>query len=233
MGRGAISAGVAQTLGRISGFVRDVVFASVFGAGAVADAFFVAFRVPNLFRELLAEGTLSNVFVPLFAETNEKEGRAKAWALANAVLGLLLVVLGVLTFGIYWFSEPLVLVVASGFADTPGKVELAAWLTRLLAPFLAGISIASVFGGMLNVHGRFFLPARPELAPRHRWGTGPIRQRLPLSCARRRILPGVGGPKDGIASLHERALPVDPVSCSCELSISLPFRVFAALSGIG
>ncbi len=159
MGRSAFSAGVAQTLGRISGFIRDAVFAAVFGAGGAADAFFVAFRVPGLFRELLAEGTLANVFVPIFAETSQRESLEKAWALANAVLGLLLVVLGVITAGIYFFSEPLVLLVASGFSETPGKVALAAWLTRLLAPFLAGISIASLFGGMLNVRGSFFLPA--------------------------------------------------------------------------
>ena len=160
--RGAFSAGIAQVIGRISGLLRDVVFAGVFGAGGTADAFFVAFRVPNMFRELLAEGTLSNVFVPLFAETSEREGVERAWALANALLGVLLVILGLLTLGIYVFSEPLVVLVASGFEDTPGKVELAAWLTRLLAPFLAGISIAALFGGMLNVRGKFFLPA---LAP--------------------------------------------------------------------
>jgi putative peptidoglycan lipid II flippase len=159
MGRNALVAGIAQTLGRLSGFLRDVVFASVFGASGTADAFYVAFRVPNMFRELLAEGTLSNVFVPLFAETSEKESLERAWALANAVLGVLLVVLGMITLLIYVASEPLVLLVASGFTETPGKVALAAWLTRLLAPFLAGISVASLFGGMLNVRGRFFLPA--------------------------------------------------------------------------
>jgi len=146
-------------IGRLSGLLRDVVFAGVFGAGGTADAFFVAFRVPNMFRELLAEGTLSNVFVPLFAETSERDGVERGWALANALLGVLLVVLGLLTLGIYLLSEPLVLLVASGFDATPGKVELAAWLTRLLAPFLAGISIAALFGGMLNVRGKFFLPA--------------------------------------------------------------------------
>ena len=159
VGRGAFSAGVAQIIGRVSGLLRDVAFAGVFGAGGTADAFFVAFRVPNMFRELLAEGTLSNVFVPLFAETSEREGAERAWALANALLGVLLVVLGTLTLGIYLLSEPLVLLLASGFEDTPGKVALAAWLTRLLAPFLAGISIAALFGGMLNVRGKFFLPA--------------------------------------------------------------------------
>ena len=159
MGAGALAAGLAQSLGRASGLLRDVIFAGVFGAGATADAFFVAFRVPHLFRELLAEGTLSNIFVPLFSETEEKDGIARAWALANALLGVLLVVLGLITALIYLAAEPMVLLLATGFEASPGKVALAAWLTRLLAPFLAGISVAALFGGMLNVRGRFFLPA--------------------------------------------------------------------------
>jgi putative peptidoglycan lipid II flippase len=155
----AFKAGLGQGLGRISGLIRDVVFASFFGAGATADAFFVAFRVQNLFRELLAEGTLSNIFVPLFAETEAKAGITRAWALANALAGVLLAVLGVVTALIFFAAEPMVLLLASGFEDSAGKVALAAWLTRLMAPFLAGISLAALFGGMLNVRGRFFLPA--------------------------------------------------------------------------
>lgn len=139
MGRGAISAGGAQTLGRISGLVRDVVFASVFGAVAVADAFFAAFRVPNLFREPLAAGTLSNAFVPPFAETNEQNGRIQTWAWANAVIGLLLVALSVLTAGVYWFSEPPGLLVASGFTETPGKVGLASAAMTGIVDGLNGI----------------------------------------------------------------------------------------------
>ena len=159
VGRGALAAGFAQTLGRVSGLLRDIIFTAVFGASATADAFFVAFRVPNMFRELLAEGTLSNVFVPLFAESQEKRGLEDAWRLANALLGILLLILGLLTLGIYVFSDPLVLVVAKGFEANPQKFALTSWLTRLLAPFLAGISVAALFGGMLNVRGKFFLPS--------------------------------------------------------------------------
>ncbi|MCK6507770.1 murein biosynthesis integral membrane protein MurJ [Myxococcota bacterium] len=162
MARAALLAGLASVVGRVSGLVRDVVFTAVFGAGATADAFNAAFRVPNLFRELLAEGTLSNVFVPIFAETGEREGWARAWSLANAMLGILLVILGVVTTLFLVFTDAFVYLVAAGFEGTPGKLELTAWLTRWLAPFLAGLSIASLFGGMLNVRGRFFLPA---LAP--------------------------------------------------------------------
>ncbi|RME28892.1 MAG: murein biosynthesis integral membrane protein MurJ, partial [Deltaproteobacteria bacterium] len=162
MGRAAMLAGAASAFGRLSGLLRDVVFTAFFGAGEVADAFYAAFRVPNLFRELLAEGTLANVFVPIFAETGEKEGWQRAWALANAMLGVLLVILGVVTTLFLVFAQGFVYLVAAGFEEVPGKVALATWLTRLLAPFLAGLSIASLFGGMLNVRGRFFLPA---LAP--------------------------------------------------------------------
>jgi putative peptidoglycan lipid II flippase len=162
VGRGALVAGAAHMLSRASGLIRDIVFTAIFGAGAMADAYFAAFRVPHLFRELLAEGTLSNVFIPLFAEVDEGEGRQAAWALANAILGCLLVLLGLVTIGIFLLAEPFVLLVASGYADDPDKLALTAWLTRLFSPFLVGISIAALFGGMLNVRGKFFLPT---LAP--------------------------------------------------------------------
>jgi len=155
-------AGAASVFGRMSGLIRDIIFTATFGAGATADAFNAAFRVPNMFRELLAEGTLANVFVPVFAETGEREGWERAWSLANAMLGVLLLILGVVTTLFLVFAHSFVWLVAAGFASEPGKMELATWLTRWLAPFLAGLSLASLFGGMLNVRGRFFLPA---LAP--------------------------------------------------------------------
>ena len=136
IGRSALSAGVANTIGRATGLLRDIVFTAIFGAGMTADAFFAAFRVPSLFRELLAEGTLANVFVPLFAETEERQGLADAWALANAVLGALLLILGVVTLSFLLLAKPYIYLVAAGFGDTPDKLALATWLTRLLSPFL-------------------------------------------------------------------------------------------------
>jgi putative peptidoglycan lipid II flippase len=166
LGRSAMAAGAANFIGRISGLIREMVFARVFGAGAVADAFNVAYRVPNLLRELLAEGSLANVFVPIFAEEAEghdpREGLRRAWALANAFLGLLLLVLGGVTLLFIVGSELFVYLLASGFSKDPEKAALAADLTEWMAPFLAGLSVASLFGGMLNVRGKFFLPA---LAP--------------------------------------------------------------------
>lgn len=152
-------AGLAGLLGRLSGFARDVVFTATFGAGAVTDAFFAAFRVPGLFRELLAEGTLTTVTVPALAEAEARDGKAGMLAVANALLGVLLVVLGLVTLALVLFADPFVQLVASGFADNAQKRALAVWLTRLMAPFLAGVSLASLLGAMLNVRGRFFLPA--------------------------------------------------------------------------
>ena len=155
----AMKVAIASLLSRVSGLAREVAFAAAFGASAAADAFLGAFRVGNLFRELLAEGALANAFVPMFADVSEKEGLKSAWRLANAFLGVLLLISGIITIATLIFAEPLIMMVASGFAQDPNKLELATNLTRILAPFIATISAASVFMGMLNVRGKFFLPA--------------------------------------------------------------------------
>ena len=85
---------LANLISRITGLIREIVFAAAFGASAAADAFNAAFRVGNLFRELFAEGALANAFVPLYADVSEKEGEASAWDLANAFLGVLLLSVG-------------------------------------------------------------------------------------------------------------------------------------------
>ena len=163
LGRSALAAGLANFIGRISGLAREMIFARIFGAGGVADAFNVAYRVPGLLRELVAEGSLSNVFVPVFAEQSEGSegsgGLQHAWALANAMLGLILLVLGGATLVFVIGADYFVLLLASGFREVPGKAELASDLTQWMSPFLVGLSVASLFGGMLNVRGKFFLPA--------------------------------------------------------------------------
>jgi len=155
----AMKVAIASLLSRISGLAREIAFAAAFGASAAADAFLGAFRVGNLFRELLAEGALANAFVPMFADVSEKEGLKSGWRLANAFLGVLMLVSGIITIATLIFAQPLIMIVAGGFAEDPNKLELATNLTRILAPFIATISAASVFMGMLNVRGRFFLPA--------------------------------------------------------------------------
>ena len=159
VGRNAAIIAVASALVRLSGLLREVIFANFFGAGMSTDAYNAAFRAAQFFRELLAEGSLANVYVPVFADTEQKDGLPAAWRLANAFLGVLLLALGVITVGTFVFAEGWVYAVAWGFADDPEKFALTATLTRVMAPFLATVSLASLFMGMLNVRGRFFLPA--------------------------------------------------------------------------
>ncbi len=140
---------------RVLGFVRDVLFAAVLGTGWVADAFLVAFKLPNFFRRLLAEGAFNTVFIPLFARRLEGEGEAAARRLADEVLAVLAVILSVLV-AVFEVSMPwVVAVLAPGFVDEPRKFDLAVDLTRITFPYLLLISLVALFGGMLNSTGRF------------------------------------------------------------------------------
>ncbi|MSQ03914.1 MAG: murein biosynthesis integral membrane protein MurJ [Myxococcales bacterium] len=158
----ALAIGIANLLGRLSGLARDVIFAAVFGAGAVSDAYNAALRVPMLLRELVAEGSLQNVVVPAFADTAERDGLDAAWTLANAVLGVLLLFLGACTLVFWLGAEWWVRLVADSFTADPSKLALATTLTRWLSPFLASLSLAAYFGGLLNGRGRFFVPAMAQ-----------------------------------------------------------------------
>lgn len=160
--RAALSVGAANALARVTGMARDILFVAVFGAGATTDAFNAAFRVPQLLRELLAEGSLQNVVVPSLSATLEREGLEEAWRLANAFLGLLLVLLGVVTLTFVGFAPFWVHVVADGFSADPAKFALTTQLTRWLSPFLFGLSVSALFAGMLNVRGKFFVPAMAQ-----------------------------------------------------------------------
>ncbi|TWI77470.1 putative peptidoglycan lipid II flippase [Desulfobotulus alkaliphilus] len=151
--------GVATLFSRILGFIRDMVIAAFFGASTAADAFFVAFRIPNLMRRLLAEGSLSMAFVPVFNSVMEKEGRAGAFAFARsairilALLLLFITVLGVLT------APFIVQIIAPGFADTPEKMGLTVFLTRITFPYVFFICLVALAMGMLNSLGHFAMPA--------------------------------------------------------------------------
>jgi putative peptidoglycan lipid II flippase len=153
---------VAVLASRVLGLAREIAFAALFGAGAVADAYTVAFRIPNLLRDLLAEGALSSAFVPTFTATLQNEGKARADALGNLVLSVMLVLTGVLTGLGMIFSEALVVLMAQGFGGDAAKVALAAELTRVMMPILALVSLGAVWMGMLNAQRRFVVPA---LAP--------------------------------------------------------------------
>ena len=153
---------VAILISRVLGLVRDQVFAKLFGAGAFNDAWQVAFRIPNLLRDLFAEGALSSAFVPTFNEFLEREGRPGAWLLVTLVMSSLMVVLGGVTLVLLMVPEFLVYVLAAGFSRVPGKVEITVQLIRILSPFLLLVSLASVAMGVLNTLNYFFIPA---LAP--------------------------------------------------------------------
>jgi putative peptidoglycan lipid II flippase len=147
---------------RIGGLVREQLFASLLGAGMYSDAFVVAFRVPNLLRDLLAEGALSTAFVPTFTERLVRGGKQDAYALANLVFTTLMIVTSVIAVAGILAATPIVSLIAPGFAATAGKLELTARLTRILFPFLPMVALAAVCMGMLNAQQKFFVPA---LAP--------------------------------------------------------------------
>jgi putative peptidoglycan lipid II flippase len=144
---------------RVLGLVRDQLFAILVGANAFSDAYVAAFRIPNLLRDLFAEGALSSAFVPTFADYHRNRGPEAAWRLANLVIGLVLVVVGALTILGIVFAPQIVAVVAPGFQETR---ELTIRLTRIMMPFLLLVSLAAASMGMLNAQGRFTAPA---LAP--------------------------------------------------------------------
>ena len=154
---GAVSA--ATFLSRILGLLRDQVFAAWFGAGTAADAFNMAFRVPNLVRDLFAEGAMSASFVPTFTEWRERQGDEAAWALGRQLMSTLLaVLLALCTLG--WIFAPQIIgLIAGGFAAVPGKLALTVTLTRIMLPFLPAVALAAAAMGMLNARGVFFLPA--------------------------------------------------------------------------
>ncbi|NOT34928.1 MAG: murein biosynthesis integral membrane protein MurJ [Candidatus Eisenbacteria bacterium] len=154
--------GGATLLSRVLGLVREQVMASWFGAGLASDAFNVAFRIPNLLRDLFAEGAMSAAFVPTFTATLQREGRAAAWALGRQLLVTLGLVLAIVCVAGGLFAPWLVKVFAPGFGAIDGKLELTVLLTRVMLPFLPLVALAAVAMGMLNALGRFAVPA---LAP--------------------------------------------------------------------
>jgi putative peptidoglycan lipid II flippase len=151
--------GLATMASRILGLVRDQVLAFYFGAGDAMDAFRVAFRIPNLVRDLFAEGAMSAAFVPTFTRELTAEGRPRAWRLADSVITALVIVTGVLVMAAIVFAEPLVRLYAEGFEQVPGKIELTVYLARIMTPFLTLVALAAVLMGMLNALGHFFVPA--------------------------------------------------------------------------
>jgi len=146
-------------ISRVLGFVRDAIIARVFGAGLMTDAFFVAFKIPNLLRRLFAEGAFSQAFVPILAEYKNRRGHDATRLLIDHVSALLTLALFVIT-AIGVVAAPLLIyVIAPGFAATPEKYELTVDLLRITCPYIVFISLTALAGGVLNTYSRFSVPA--------------------------------------------------------------------------
>ena len=149
---------------RVFGFLRDMVIAMAFGSSSSADAFFVAFRIPNMQRRILAEGAMTAAFIPVFTETLTKKGESVAWKLAANLFNILILVLSSASLLILIFSPTVITVFAPGFIDEPGKFELTVKLTRCMAPYLFFIGLAAFCMGILNTLKVFALPAAAPIS---------------------------------------------------------------------
>ncbi len=159
MTRAAGVVGFWTILSRILGFVRDMLIARFMGAAMGADAFFVAFRIPNLFRRLVAEGALSAAFIPTFVDTIQKDGKTEAERLACTMFTFTALVLALLTILGIAFSPWIVRIIAPGFFEYADKFSLTVHLNRIMFPYLFFISLVALAAGVLNSMGHFSAPA--------------------------------------------------------------------------
>jgi putative peptidoglycan lipid II flippase len=150
---------IAVFMSRVTGLMRESIMAHLFGAGLIYDAFMLGFRIPNLTRDLFAEGALSSAFVPTFTEYLANRSKEEAARLANLVATALILVVGtVCALGVI-FAPQLVGLLAPGFAAVPGKFELAVAMTRMMFPFLLLVALAAQAMGVLNASNKFGIPA--------------------------------------------------------------------------
>ena len=157
--RKCLSVGGLTLLSRVAGFVRDALMAAVLGTGPAADAFFAAFRFPNLFRRLFAEGAFNTAFVPMFAGALEKDGPDGALDLAARIMAWLVAMLVVVTILAEIFMPQLMIAFVPGFVDDKEKFDLTVLLTRIMFPYLGCMSLMAAYGAILNSLGRFFAAA--------------------------------------------------------------------------
>jgi putative peptidoglycan lipid II flippase len=151
--------GIATLLSRLLGFIRDIVIARLFGVYVYAQAFVVAFKIPNLFRDLVAEGAANAAFVPVFSEYRATHTKEEFWELANVVLNLLLILLSAVTLIGIAFAPFIVRVIAPGFSTDPQKLATTISLTRIIFPYLLLISLAAYAMAILNTLKHFSVPA--------------------------------------------------------------------------
>ncbi len=155
--KNVISFSAGTLFSRILGFVREATIAYLLGGKDAADAFYVAFRIPNLLRDLFAENSVQTAFVPSFVEAKEK--KQAPYEFADSVFTLTLIVLGIITLLGIFLAPFVVKLIAYGFTKYPEKFHLASSLTRITFPFLLFISLSAVLGGILNSYKKFFVPA--------------------------------------------------------------------------
>jgi len=153
---------VATFISRVLGFARDMIFAFYFGATGISDTFFQAFKIPNLLRELLAEGSMSAAFIPVLTEYREKQGELESNRLVKITFTFIIIVVGLICLLGVILSPAIVAVIAPGFLGSPEKFSLTVLLTRIMFPFLLFVSLAALTMGALNTKKVFFVPA---LAP--------------------------------------------------------------------
>ncbi|MBW2658986.1 MAG: murein biosynthesis integral membrane protein MurJ [Deltaproteobacteria bacterium] len=144
---------------RLLGLIREQVFAGLFGAGFAYDSFVVAFRIPNLLRDLFGEGALSAAFVTVFSSYDSNRTREETWQLASNVFTFIAILLSIISLTGVYFADSIVSLLAPAFSLVPGKTELTEKLTVIMLPFLIFISLSAVVMGILNTRGHFFIPA--------------------------------------------------------------------------
>ena len=157
--RSFFSVGGFTLLSRLTGFVRDLVIAAILGAGAVNDAFVVAFKLPNQFRAIFGEGAFNTAYVPSYSRVLASEGAERAKQFSSQIFTLLLVSQLVLLALAFAFTPQLVALTAPGFGDDPEKFALAVRMTRITFPYLMFVTLVTLHSGTLNAHGRFAVAA--------------------------------------------------------------------------
>lgn len=158
--RSAATVSIAVFASRILGLIREQVFAVLFGAGYAYDAFVVAYRIPNLLRDLFAEGALSSALVAVLTDYKTKKGPAETWKLANNVIATTILIVGsIAAVGAFFATDIVSAITAGDYSLVPGKHELTTLMTSIMFPFLLLVSLSAVAMGILNTMGKFFVPS--------------------------------------------------------------------------
>src|ERR1700759_2672904 len=160
---GIFTVGGYTLLSRLTGFARDIMLAAILGAGPIADAFFVAWRLPNNFRAIFAEGAFNTAFIPAYAHVQGKGGEGSARAFAGHIFTLLFLSQVILLLVAWLFMPQVISLLAPGFADDSEQRRLAIELTRITFPYLLLITLVTLYGGMLNVMHRYATAAAASI----------------------------------------------------------------------